>query len=137
MRSYIVLGAVLLAVIAAGCSPVGMDDTRCFVRGRIYTDNTRTTGMENVGVFTLGTQETYTAMTNANGDFFIEIQLYPEQVTEQGEYGITGSVSFGLQATFGLQFYPYGIDDEFTFTVFGGDTLTMYDIDMTMFKPVS
>lgn len=134
MRSTVVSAVVLLLVIAAGCNPVGMDDTRCWVRGTIYTSSSRTEGAEDVGVFTVGTQETYSTQTNENGDFFIEIQLFPVQ--GEGFTGTTGSVTFGLQATWGQLYYPYGIDDEFTFTLFGGDTLTMYDIDLGMFQPV-
>ncbi|OPL19357.1 MAG: hypothetical protein AVO35_11475 [Candidatus Aegiribacteria sp. MLS_C] len=139
MRSYVFTAAVMLVLIAAGCNPVGMDDTRCYVLGRIFEDASHTTGAEDVGVFTMGTQESYTTMTNENGDFFIEIQLYPEVGTEQG--GTSGSVTFGLQATYtggpGTIQYIYGNEDEFEFTLFGGDTLNVYDIDLTMFKPVS
>jgi hypothetical protein len=134
MRSFIVSAVVLLVVLAAGCNPVGMDDTRCWVRGRIYTDASRTTGAEDVGVFTIGTQESYVTMTNENGDFFIEIQLYPVQ--EEGFTGTTGTITFGLKATFEAMEYTYGAEDEFFFTVFGGDTLTMYDIDLSEFKPI-
>ena len=134
MRSIVVSAVVLFVVLAAGCNPVGMDDTRCWVRGRIYTDVFRTTGAENVGVFTIGTQESYSTMTDENGDFMIEIQMYPEQ--GEGYTGITGSVTFGVKATIMQLEYVYGIESEFEFTVFGGDTLTMYDIDLDMFQEV-
>lgn len=139
MRSCVLSAAVVIVLVAAGCNPVGMDDTRCYVQGRVYSNAARITGQENVGIFTLGTQETYMTMTNENGDFFIEIQLYPEVGTEQG--GTSGSVSFGLQATYTSGTttieYIYGNDEEFEFVLFGGDTLNVYDIDLSMFKPVS
>ncbi len=140
MRSFVFSAVALLVVLAAGCNPVGMDETRCYVMGRIYTDSTRTAGAENVAVFTEGTQETYSTMTNQNGDFFIEIQMYPQigegEEGSNGGYssGIPGYAVFSLKATVGQLKYTYGIDDEFDLTVFGGDTLTLYDIDLSMFK---
>lgn len=136
MRRYIFPAVALLAVLAAGCNPVGMDETRCFVRGKIYENMAHTTGAEGVSVMITDTEETYITTTNANGDFFMEIQMYPEQVEGSGSYGgLAGEVTFGVIAVYNAMSYQYiGTDptNEF-FTVTGGDTLTLYDVDLTMF----
>ncbi len=125
---------VILAVV--GCNPVGMDKTRVYVTGIIYTDSLETIRAPGIGVATTQTQETYVTETNANGVFWLEIQFYPETgIGESSPGGTPGSVAFGLRAyDAGSNVYFYGGDEEFTFTVVGGDTLTMYAINLTMFK---
>ncbi len=120
--------AILVILAVAGCNPVGMDDTRVYVRGLIYTDSTHTTFAENIGVMTVGTQETYVTDTGANGRFWIEMQMYPDSAGSG-----SGSITFGLKAFHETNEYIYG-GETGTFTVFGGDTLTMYDIDLDMFE---
>lgn len=134
MRRYLLSSIALAAIIVAGCNPVGMDETRCFVRGYVYTDTSRTVPAEGIGIHTIGTQETYSAMTDQNGYYFIEIQMYPETQEDGGYGGITGAATFGLHAVWSNLEYFYGGSNEFEFTVFGGDTLTMYTIDLSMFK---
>jgi hypothetical protein len=121
-----VLG-LLLVLAVAGCNPVGMDDTRVYVRGLIFSDSTHTAFAENIGVMTVGTQESYVTSTGANGRFWIEMQMYPDTG------GVSGAVVFGMKAFHGTDEYIYG-GSTGTFTVFGGDTLTMYDIDLDMFE---
>ena len=77
---------------------------------------------------TIGTQETYVVSTGANGRFWIEMQMYPDTASTT-----SGSIVFGIKAFHGQDEYVYG-GETGTFTVFGGDTLTMYDIDLDMFK---
>ncbi len=125
----------LLVVLAiAGCNPVGMDETRVYVTGHIFTDASMNQGAEEIGLSTIGCQETYVTMTDSTGLFWLEVQFYPE--LGEGSYGGTsGSVTFGLKAfSSGTEVYYYGGDEEYTFTVFGGDTLTMYDINLGMFE---
>ncbi|MCK4806659.1 MAG: hypothetical protein KAT09_03385 [Candidatus Aegiribacteria sp.] len=122
---------VVLAVI--GCSPLGMDKTRVYVTGYVYTDPTESTPAEGIGIATVGVvaQESHVTETDSNGRYWMEIQFYPEIGTEEG--GSSGSVTFGLYAfdNLGNEYY-YGGDKEFTFTVFGGDTLSMYSINTEM-----
>ncbi len=130
--------SLLIILAVAGCNPVGMDKTRVYVTGFVYTDITETIGAEGIGLITTGTQETYLVETDANGRFWIEIQLYPETQYFEGSIvpsGITGSVTFGLTAIneFAGE-YVYGASASSSFTVFGGDTLTMYSINLAMFS---
>ncbi|MCD4701542.1 MAG: hypothetical protein K8S24_06765 [Candidatus Aegiribacteria sp.] len=135
MKIFAISVLSLLVVLAvAGCNPVGMDKTRVYITGFIYTDTTENTGAEGIGVATTSEnyQETHVTQTNVNGLFWIEIQFYPEMK----EGGTSGSITFGVKAfDIGDNIYYYGGDEAFEFTVFGGDTLRMYDINLDMFKP--
>ncbi|MCK5116546.1 MAG: hypothetical protein KAR44_08085 [Candidatus Aegiribacteria sp.] len=124
---------VILAVV--GCNPVGMDKTRVFVTGIIYTDASETVRAPGIGVATTQTPETYVTETNANGVFWMEMQLWPETgISGSSQSGIAGSIEFGLRAfDAASNMYYYGGDQEYTFTVFGGDTLNLYSINLTMF----
>ncbi|MFO8184338.1 MAG: hypothetical protein R6U39_09220 [Candidatus Aegiribacteria sp.] len=134
MRRYIFPAVALLAILAAGCNPVGMDETRCFVRGRIYEDTGHTIGAEGITVLLTGTEESYITTTNANGGFFIEIQMYPEMGEEGGNPGgLAGEVTFGAIAIYHELEYEYVGTSGTTFIVTGGDTLSLYDVDLSMF----
>ena len=128
-KQIISASGILLAIAVAGCNPVGMEDTRLWVTGTIYVDSTFTQPAEGIGVMTKGTQESYVVETNASGYFEIEIQLYLE-VEEEEQY--SGGVTFGVKAINGDREYEYGGTGT-TFTVFGGDTLSLYAIDLTDF----
>ncbi len=138
MRKQIITASgLLLAIAVAGCNPVGMEDTRVWVTGTIYVDSLFTQPAEGIGVMTIGTQETYVAITDVLGEFVIEIQLYNE--VEEGSSGgksandaTPGSVSFSVKAIDGDREYAYGGGE--IFTVFGGDTLSLYTIDLTDFE---
>lgn len=138
MKIFAISVLSLLVVLAvAGCNPVGMDKTRIYVTGFIYTDETENTGAEGIGVATTSDsyQETHVTQTNANGRFWIEIQFYPEVEGSTTDGGDSGSITFGVKAfDTGDNVYFYGGDEAFEFTVSGGDTLTMYDINLTMFE---
>ncbi len=137
MKIFAISVLSLLVILAvAGCNPVGMDKTRVYVTGIIYTDTLESAGAPGVGIATTQTQETYVTVTDANGVFWLEIQFYPEAgISGTSQSGITGSVTFGLRAyNDESQVYYYGGNEEFLFTVFGGDTLSMYPINLDMFK---
>ncbi|RKZ10618.1 hypothetical protein DRQ25_02345 [Candidatus Fermentibacteria bacterium] len=137
MKIFAISVLSLLVILAvAGCNPVGMDDTRVYVTGIIYTDSLETTGAEGIGIMTTSTQESYVTVTNANGVFWLEIQFYPEAgISGSSPSGIEGSVTFGLRAyDDASNVYYYGGSEEFAFTVFGGDTLNLYPINLQMFK---
>jgi len=137
MKIFAISVLSLLVILAvAGCNPVGMDKTRVYVTGIIYTDSLETTGAQGIGVATTQTQESYVTETNANGVFWIEIQFYQEiGISGSPQSGIPGSVIFGLRAFDGASnVYYYGGNEEFTFTAFGGDTLSLYAINLDMFS---
>lgn len=134
MRNYLIPAIALLVFLAAGCNPVGMDETRCYVMGRIYQDAAHSTGAEGVTVMTTGTTESYIVETNQNGDFFIEVQMYPQQGESGSSTGIPGYATFGVYALYQGLNYTYSGTTGNTFTVFGGDTLTLYDVDLTVFQ---
>ncbi|MEN8208152.1 MAG: hypothetical protein ABFR50_02765 [Candidatus Fermentibacteria bacterium] len=140
MKIFAISVLSLLVILAvAGCNPVGMDKTRVYVTGYIYTDPSETTGAEGIGVATTDTQESYVTETNANGSFWLEVQFYPETgISGTSQGGIPGSVTFGLRAyDESANVYYYGGTEEFTFTVFGGDTLNLYSINLSMFSAKS
>ena len=132
MRIQIIsAAALLLAILAAGCNPVGMEDTKIWVTGTIYSDSTFMQPADGVGVMTVGTQESYVVVTDTSGEFLIEIQLYMEQ-GEESSGGTPGSATFAVTAFNGKFIYEYG-DAEY-FTVFGGDTLSLYSVSLTDFE---
>ena len=138
MRKQIISASgLLLAIAVAGCNPVGMEDTRIWVTGTIYVDPLFTQPAEGIGVMTVGTQESYVVVTDASGEFEIEIQLYNEPEEGSSSEGKSandsspGSISFSVKAINGDTEYEYGGGD--VFTVFGGDTLSLYTIDLTDF----
>jgi len=119
---------VLVILAMTGCNPVGMDETRVYVRGLIYTDGTHTAFAEDIGLVAIGGSETYVASTGADGRFWLEMQMYADTT------GIaTGNITFSLTAYHSTNEYVYGGTGGL-FTVAAGDTLTMYDIDLTMFE---
>lgn len=132
MKIFAISVLGLLVVLAvAGCNPVGMDDTRVYVRGLIFTDATHTAYAEGIGVMTFNTPESHVTTTGPDGRFWIEIQMYPDT-----NCSTPGAVKFGVSAFHGICQYNYGggggTSSDTTFTVFGGDTLTLYDIDLNM-----
>ena len=134
MRYYLIsVLAVLVTIAVVGCNPVGMEDTKAYVTGLIFTDSSRTAFAENIGIMTLSTPETYITSTGADGRFWIEIQMYPDTASSS-----SGSTKFGLKAYNGSYMYVYGggtgSAGDTTFTVSGGDTLNLYDIDLDMFS---
>lgn len=133
MRIFAISLLGLLVILAvAGCNPVGMDETRVYVRGLIFTDSSHTAFAEGIGIMTFNTPESYVTNTGADGRFWFEIQMYPDT-----SCSIPGAVKFGVTAYHGIAQYNYGggagSNVDSTFTVFGGDTLTLYDIDLNMF----
>lgn len=137
MRKQIITASgLLLAIAVAGCNPVGMDDTRIWVTGTIYVDPSFTQPAEDIGIVIEGTQESYVTVTDALGMFMIEIQLYSEGGADpsDGESRLDatpGSATFIVTAYNGSSEYKYGGGNQFT--VFGGDTLSLYTIDLLDF----
>lgn len=139
MKKWIIFAiAITLLLAVIGCNPIGMEDTRLYVTGFIFIDSICTIPAEGIGVITTGTQESYVVVTDAQGEFWIEIQLYGEEEesgTKSGNTSTPGSATFGVKAINGDEEYIYGGENG-TFTVFGGDTLSLYSVDLGSFaKP--
>ena len=88
---------------------------------------------------TTGTTETILVSTNATGYFEFEIQLYPEASggSGGGHLGSDGTsggiITFGVKAINGTKEYIYGGTGG-SFTITQGDTLNLYDVNLSMFK---
>lgn len=133
MKRIALASAALLAIVTAGCNPFGLDETRVYVNGVIYTDSTFSLPAEGVAVMVTGAVETYLTATDAAGMFTFEIQGYGSSggVSPKGADG--GIISFSVKALNGTAQYTYGGTGG-TFLVAGGDTLNLYPVDLTMFK---
>ncbi len=130
MKRIALASAALLAIAAASCNPFGMDETKVYVNGIIYTDSTHSLPAEGVAVIITKAAETYLSTTDAGGMFHFEIQIY----AGGGPKGVDGpNVTFGILAVNNLAEYTY-IGDGGSYTIEGGDTLSLYPIDLTMFK---
>lgn len=144
MKIYLIsLLALVVSLAVVGCNPVGMDETRAYVKGVIYTDSTHTTYAQDVTVIATTINETSFYNTGADGRFFIEVQIYPEgeSGSENSGQGIskgdfTGMAEFSLTAYYGDTKFEYGGSGN-QFVVAGGDTLSVWDIDLDMFEESS
>ena len=139
MKIYLTSMLILVVSLAVvGCNPVEMDETRAYVRGVIYTDSTHTAYAQDVTVMAVTTNESSFYNTGANGRFFLEVQIYPEgeggssaRVGSKGDF--SGVAEFSLTAYYGNTKFEYGGSGN-QFAVAGGDTLTLWDIDLDMFE---
>ncbi|MBD3277415.1 MAG: hypothetical protein GF388_03860 [Candidatus Aegiribacteria sp.] len=144
MKIYLIsLLALVVSLAVVGCNPVGMDETRAYVQGVIYTDSTHTSYAEDVTVIAVTTNESSFYTTGTDGRFFIEVQIYPEGASGSGSSGTTSSkgdfsgvAQFSLTAYYGNTKFEYGGSGN-QFVVAGGDTLSLWDIDLTMFQESS
>lgn len=138
-KFYISTGiVVVLLLLIISCNPFGVSGTKVYVNGMIYFDSSHATGAPGIAVMTTGTTETILTSTDAAGYFEFEIQTYPEgSGGHLGTGGTTsGTVTFGIKAINGTLEYVYGGTGA-TFTISAGDTLSLYSIDLTMFKDQS
>lgn len=143
-KFYISTGIIIvLLLLMISCNPFGVSGTKVYVNGTIYLnlDSVPVVGADGVAIYVTGTSETILTSTNCAGYFEFEIQLYPEGSSGGGGHlgsdGTTsGTVTFGVKAINGTNEYIYGGTGA-TFTLTAGDTLNLYDIDLTMFKDQS
>jgi hypothetical protein len=134
MKSFLVLAAVASVLVIAGCDPFGADETVAYVTGVIYTDASHTAGAEGVTVYAEGDSSfTYavTDLTDADGVFMIEMQVYPV-AGEEGGYTLPPTAAMGLEAYNGGFSYVYADIETDPLVVEIGDTLRVWDIDLTM-----
>ncbi len=143
MKRKMLFFVVIAAVLLAGCDPFGTSETKAYITGRIYTDSTMTEPYEGATVVVQVDPDsvvmpTVSAVTNADGYFFLEVPFYPGTSGEGVEgFGFTGTGRVGLMAyAMGME-YEYRSFDEDPFTITAGDTLTVWDVPVTAFKPPS
>jgi hypothetical protein len=130
MRRLLVLCCFAAVLVFSGCDPFGTDDTKIFLRGTVYTDSTQTEPAGDIDMFMLGDSVTtydQSAVTDDNGEFFIEVPLHPTIGEEGTGYSLPDFGKIELEAHYGALVYSYG-----EHTILRGDTLTFWDIDLTM-----
>jgi hypothetical protein len=134
MKRILVLCCAAAVLVLAGCDPFGTDETSAYVTGMIYTDSSWTTGAEDVTVFMTGDSvNTFnqSTVTDANGMFFIEIQLYPSPGGEGSEgFVMPEFAKLGLAAYNEYGSYVYADIKSNPLTIQVGDTLLMWPITM-------
>ena len=128
----VILGAV--AVFAAlSCDPIGTEDTKVWVTGTIYEDSLLGQGLEGAVLYLDLEPDTFQvtssdAMTNVNGVFMMEIQVYPDLPAEGATgYSMPAIIYFGLWARYGSWIYSYASwEDPFIMDI--GDTLHVWPV---------
>jgi hypothetical protein len=134
MKRLVFAAALLMAIVAAGCNPFGMDETKVYLNGIIYTDSTFSLPAEGIAVLVTGASETYLETTDAGGVFNVEVQIYDGSGGgHKGTDGTSsGTVTLTVRAINGDTEYLYGGTGA-VFTITAGDTMSMYPVDLTMF----
>jgi hypothetical protein len=130
MKRLLVLCCAAAVLVLAGCDPFGTDETRAYVTGMVYADSNWATPAEGVTIYMVGDSiSTFdqSTLTGANGEFFLEIQVYPIPAGEgQVGYTIPSFVDIGLQARYLGGTYSYADP----ITIVTGDTLTVWPISL-------
>ena len=143
MKRLIAISVLALLLVAAGCDLFGLDQTRGYITGTIYTDSTWTVPAEGIWVFLQGDTTTVYSQsitTDVNGVFLMEIDIYPE-VTEGEGGGVTYSfpdeIAIGIFAVHPDNpnyAYVYGDKTQNPLTLGVGDTLYLWPIDLEHFN---
>lgn len=132
MKRILVLCCAAAVLVLAGCDPFGTDETSAYVTGMIYSDSSWSTGLAGVTVYATGDSiNTFdqSTLTDANGMFFMEIQLYPSPGGEGSQgFVLPGFAKIGLAAWSQYGSYVYADIDGSPISILIGDTLTMYPI---------
>jgi hypothetical protein len=134
MKRLLVLCCAAAVLVLAGCDPFGTDETRAYVTGMVYADSNFADPAEGVTIYMVGDSiNTYSqsTLTDANGEFFMEIQLYPAA----GGEGVVGYVmpdhaTLGLEAHYMGGEYIYASIKQDPLTIETGDTLTVWPISL-------
>ena len=120
-------------IAALSCDPIGTEETKVWVTGYIYEDSLLGEGLEGALVMLEMDPDSFmvtssTAMTNADGRFMMEIQVYPF-LPEEGTtgYSMPGLIFFGLSTSYGSWSYVYRTMED-PFIVGIGDTLYVWPI---------
>lgn len=131
MKRLLVLCCAAAVLVLAGCDPFGTDETKSYITGTVYTDETFTTPLEGATIHMTGDSiNTYsqTTITDANGQFFMDIQLYPSPGSG-GDFGYSmpGYAVLGLDAHYNGGVYVYAAIKQDPITIPVGDTLVVWD----------
>jgi hypothetical protein len=133
----IILGAAAV-ITALSCDPLGTEDTKVWVTGVIYDDTSMTQGLPGAVVYLDIAPDTFQisssdCMTDANGRFWMEIQVYPDLPAEGTTgYSMPSFIYFGLKASYGSWTYVYATFVQDPFVVNVGDTLNVWPIGYGM-----
>ena len=123
-----------MVIIAFSCDPIGTEETKVWVTGYIYADSMQGDGLEGAMVMIEMHPDSFNVsssdvMTDANGRFMMEIQVYPDLPAEGGTtgYSMPALIFFGLSARYGSWTYIYRpFEDPFIVGI--GDTLFVWPI---------
>lgn len=135
MKRILLVVSAALILVAAGCDLFGLEDTRVYVWGYIYEDDSHTVPAPGIAVYMYGDTSgvyCYEDFTNADGRFFIEAQIYPNMGgDEEGGFGysMNENAYFGLEAHHSGNTYTYADYDEDPLVMAIGDTIRVEDID--------
>ena len=113
--------------------PVGTEETKVWVTGFIYEDSLLGNGLEGAVIILDLEPDTFNisssdAMTNTDGRFMMEIQVYPD-IPEEGVmgYSMPSLIYFGLVAHYGAWSYTYATWEDPLFVDLG-DTLYVWPV---------
>ncbi len=137
MKRFLVIATVAAVVVLSSCDPFGTDETKVYITGVIYEDAAHTIPAEGITVIAHGDSvNTWdrSVETSASGVFWIEMPLYPSPGEEGMGYVLPGYAVFGLTAHQGAWEYVYSAIKVNPFVVEVGDTLEVWDIDLTSYK---
>ena len=108
MKRLISVAVCSLLIVAAGCDLFGVEQTRGYITGEIYQDMAKTIPAEGVFVFLEGDTATVysqSVTTNADGEFMMEVQMYPDMVEGEG-----GGVGYQMPDEISVGFYAVRTD---------------------------
>ncbi len=130
MNRNVVLTMIAALAVLSGCDPFGTDETRVYVTGTIWEDSNYTVPAGGVTLIVRGDSVNtfdHSYRTNADGVFFIEVQLYPAPGEEGVGFTLPGFATIGLSAHSGTKTYVYADLKQNPFFIECGDTLTVWD----------
>jgi hypothetical protein len=126
------IGAVVV-IAALSCDPIGTEETKVWVTGIIYEDSLLGDGLEGAMLMLEMLPDTFNVsssdvMTDVNGRFMMEIQVYPDLPDEGSTgYSMPSLIFFGLSAHYGSWNYIYrSLDNPFIVGI--GDTLYVWPV---------
>lgn len=138
-KTILALVALSTLAVLSGCDPFGSEKTMAYITGTIYTDPAMTIPAEGVGVELVVNPDSsvfysQTVFTNSAGNFFMEIQFYPQLPDEETGSGYTLPTQgkAGLTAHYDGGIYVYRPVDE-GFLISAGDTLAVWPVSLSSF----
>ncbi|PIE52562.1 hypothetical protein CSA37_05970 [Candidatus Fermentibacteria bacterium] len=138
-KMILALVALCALVIATGCDPFGSEETKAYIRGTVFIDEAMTVPAEGVTIELLVDADTsafvsQTTMTNASGNFMMEVQFYPLPYDPESGigYSMPEKEHAGLIAYYGSLSYMYKPVTN-GFVLHPGDTLDVWDVSVSSF----